>query len=259
MTQVKVRPTGDYRAIRKATARRYGLELHSLQKSPFAGIVQVENVWIEAPLPSDDRWLVAYRVVVQEGRAVVAELRVFPNEPERQDPGEWSGEWLGRKAHVPAGGVSTRGLRSIRLGAGLHSLTALVDRVKGMGSDYRWLLDPEGGWYGAFGITESLTTEPARPASSGRGRPALPPEEYARIAAAYVKALDRGSPNPIQDVARDLGLRVSTVRSRIHIARIRGLLDRGRQGYAGGQLLPAAQKLLRKMKKGSAYGQKKTR
>ena len=50
-----------------------------------------------------------------------------------------------------------------------------------------------------------------------------------------------------------LGLPVTTVRSRIHAARNRGLLDRGRQGYAGGQLLPAAKPVL-KTKKGLRHG-----
>jgi hypothetical protein len=254
-----VRPIGRVQAIRARTARHHGLEVEPLTHGPFTGVVPVEDVWIEAPLALDERWLVAYRVVVRDGRALVAELRVFPNEPsEERDPGEWSGQWLGRKAPVPAGGLSTRVLRSIRLGHDVHSLTGLVDRVKKKGKAYQWLLDPDHGWYGYFGITEALSTKPVRRSVSGPGRPALPPEEYARVAAAYVRAIGRGSPTPVQEVARELALRLSTVRSRIHAARERGLLDRGRQGYAGGQLSPVARKLLKQTKRGSRHG-KKTR
>jgi hypothetical protein len=249
MLRPTVRPIARLQAIRSATARRHGLEVQPLKPGPFAGLVRVEDVWIEAPLARDDRWLVAYRVVVQEGRALVAELRVFPNEPsEARDPGEWSGQWLGRQAPIPAGGLSTRALLSIRLGRDMHSLTALVESVKAKGETHRWLLDPKHGWYGSFGITETV-----RPAAPRRGRPALPLHEYVRVAAAYVNAIRRGSPNPVQEVARDLALPPSTVRSRIHFARNRGLLDRGRQGYAGGQLSPAARKLLKQMK-GSQHG-----
>ena len=233
-------------AIREKDARHYGLQLHPFRKSPFAGVVHVENVWIEAPLDADNRWLVAYRVVVQEGRAVVAELRVFPNEPEHKNPGEWSAEWVGRHAVVPAGGLSTRGLRSIRIGREMHSLKALIDRAKGH-IDTRWMLSAEHGTYGQFGITEELGTAPIR-AATNRGRPQKPLGVYVDVAVAYVKAIEGGSHNPVQDVARVLGLPVTTVRSRIHAARNRGLLDRGRQGYAGGQLLPAAKAVPRRRK-----------
>jgi hypothetical protein len=204
-----------------------------------------EALWIEMPLPVDAAWTVAYRVIVQKTRAVVAEVRVFPSEPDIPDreAGSWRGEWLGRKAHVPSGGLSTRALRSIRLGYDVRSLEQVITQVK-QNPDLRPLLDPEHGWLGAMGLTQDLTTDRPRATVAGRGRPALPRSEYAALAAAYVAACASGSRRPVLDVARQRGDSVSLVRARIHTARRLGFLERGSPGCAGGTLTPAARTLL---------------
>lgn len=224
-------------------------------------MVETEDLWIEMPLPIDAAWIVAYRVVVQKTRAVVAEVRVFPSEPDIPDreAGSWQGEWLGRQAQVPAGGLSTRALRSIRLGHDVRSLDLVITQVKqNPDPRVRRLLDPERGWLGAIGLTEAMTTDRPRAAVAGRGRPALPRSEYAALAAAYVAALAGGRRQPVLDVANQFTLSVSCVRARIHTARRLGFLERGSPGSAGGALTPAARRLLRQTtRKEGQHGKKK--
>src|SRR5215813_1022859 len=109
-TNFKVTAIGTLEPTTKAAAKRLGLTWRPASK--FYGVVPVENIWMEAPLPSDERWLVAYRIVMQEDRPQVAEVRVFPNEPVRDTAGVWSAELLGSHVRsVPHGGLSTRMLR----------------------------------------------------------------------------------------------------------------------------------------------------
>jgi hypothetical protein len=264
MTPVKTFGLFDSRLVGPLTARRYGLDVRPLlSPREVAGIVQVENLWLETSLPGDPAWTVAYRIALQDGRAVVAELRVFPTESDvpNREPGSWRGEWLGRKAPVPAGGLTTRAVRSIRVGQDVQSLANYVDEIR-KEPDLRWFLDPKHGWLGHLGITDSLKIERPRAVRPGRGRPTLPARAYLDVATAYAAAVERGSRSPIQDVAATLAIPVSTVRARIHTARRLGFLDPGRQGHAGGQLMPAARRLLQKTrltKKGSRHGKTRTR
>jgi hypothetical protein len=76
----------------------------------------VGEIWLETAL--DDQWRAASRLAVQNGRPVIAEVRVFPHEPgDRQHvPGRWSADVLGVLAKVPDEGLTARGLRKTRLG-----------------------------------------------------------------------------------------------------------------------------------------------
>jgi hypothetical protein len=69
--------------------------------------------------------------------------------------------------------------------------------------------------------------------------------DYARVAAAYVAALD--DPAPVQKVAAQLHLSPSSVRDLLHEARShrRGLLTKLKRGKAGGALTPKALQLLK--------------
>jgi len=232
--------------IRAAFARRYGLDPIPIPPI-YDAVLDVQDIWLESELPADSRWRVAYRVLLREGRVIVAEVRVFPRETNRVlGPGEWLAEWLGRKAaDVPAGGLSTRDLRSIRLGHDVHSIKAIVDELKASAPQ---LLDPSFGQFGELGLTAHFGSAAKPKKATGRGRPALDAMEYAVLAAAYADAVAAGSRHPIRDVAERCGLTTNKVRSRIHAARARGFLDRGRQGNAGGLLQPVALKILKKQK-----------
>jgi hypothetical protein len=241
MSAPKITSVGRLVPIAPKTARRLGLEVRPW---PAGSGIYVDDVWLEVPLEGDKRWVVAYRVVVQNGRAIVAEIRVFPNEPDRETAGEWSGQSLGAKAAVPAGGLSTRALRSIRLGHDVHSLKKLEDYFRSnRPEDVQRLLE-------SFGLDGIRSNGQTARASGGRGRPALPREEYARLASAYADAVGRGSRNPIRELAQQLGLPATRIRARIHRARELGFLDPGSQGSAGGHLMPAARRAL----KGARYG-----
>jgi hypothetical protein len=72
--------------------------------------------------------------------------------------------------------------------------------------------------------------------------------DYARVAAAYVAALD--DPAPVRKVAEQLHLSPSSVRDLLHEARShrRGLLTTLKRGKAGGALTPKALQLLKEAK-----------
>jgi hypothetical protein len=76
-----------------------------------------------------------------------------------------------------------------------------------------------------------------------RGRPDL---YYARLAAAYVSAVESGNPRPVAAVAEQLGDGYSSayVRDALHRARERGLLIRPPRGRAGGRLTNKALAML---------------
>ena len=57
------------------------------------GDVQVEDLWLEIPV--GDGWIAAYRLNVAEGATTFSEFRVFPNEGDRANPGEWRGSFWG--------------------------------------------------------------------------------------------------------------------------------------------------------------------
>lgn len=244
MTTPQARPLLTTRPVDVATARRYGLDVFTppVHTMDLRSWVRIADLWLEAPLPADAAWTVAYRMVVQDKRAVVAELRIFPTEdhPDRE-AGSWSGEWLGTKAQVPAGGLTTRAVRSVQLGHDVHALGSIAERLRQVDP---MLLDTELGSFGAVGFTADLIRD--RPAGKrGRGRPALSPRLYAEIAAEYAAAVARGSRQPIQDLADARREPVTQVRARVHKARQLGFLDTGWQGAAGGRLTPAARRLLR--------------
>jgi hypothetical protein len=85
----------------------------------FPGARGFNECWIERPLSND--WMQAVRLAVQDGRPVIAELRIFPapkwNEQSASDkvlpaeePGCWAVEWLGDRAKIPPGGLPARGV-----------------------------------------------------------------------------------------------------------------------------------------------------
>lgn len=243
INQLTVRWSWARRAVGPTDAKRYDLDVKRAVGREVAGVVSMSELWIESPL--DEHWLVAYRIVIQRARAVVSEVRVFPNESSPRQSGVWSGAWRGvggkTAASVPLGGVTTRLLRRVRLGHDVHSLPRIVERIV---REYG-RVPP-----GLVRCGVSVTPAAGSPRTgSGRGRPALPPHTYARIAAAYAKAVARGSTRPVQELADRFEQPVARMRSRIQRARARGYLEPGVQGQAGGRLTPLAKRLLKVKKR----------
>lgn len=188
------------------------------------------ETWLEVPVGDD--WVAAYRIVPDEDRRpVVAELRVFPNEPGRRRPGRWSAERLGDQSPVPGHGLTARLLRQVKV-------TEHVDRLMPQILEATRKKVP-GGRVAERMAEHGLADD--RPRFRGRGRD----DAYlALLASQYVQLLDQGSRSPVQALASQLGQNPAEVRDLIHEARVRKLLTDAPKGRAGGQLTPRAMTLI---------------
>jgi hypothetical protein len=162
-------------------------------------------------------WAYAMQIRMEQGRWVVAALRVFP-EAELLDSNRMkylkSGPITDRA--IPPGGLTARQLRQISFQEPLAPYNGLMKAAKKIADQYK--------------ITSPQTSD----------------YDLARIAEIYVDVLRRGSRRSNQDRAKRTGLSPSQVRDAIHKARARGLLTPSRgQGFAGGELTPTAADLLK--------------
>src|SRR5207244_498787 len=89
--------------------------------SPGLGTVAVTEKWFATPIVdtpgASADWVAWFRVVNQDGQPVIAEVRLLPSSGEHDElePGQWSIEALGVSAPAPAGGITSRLLRHVRL------------------------------------------------------------------------------------------------------------------------------------------------
>jgi hypothetical protein len=191
--------------------------------------------WVEIPL--DDDWTSVARLAAQGGQLVVAELRLFPNEPDRRRRDTWSAALLGPLAPVPRGGLTVATVRKARLGDYRRRTRQILEQIR-----------KQYGTTGAALTVEALGLPPdaqsmTRPRAARAGT--LPDAFYARLAAEYVRLIERGSRRPVVELATRHRLRPAQMRDRIHEARERGLLTLGYQGRPGGVVTPRAQAMLR--------------
>jgi hypothetical protein len=210
------------------------------------------ELWLDARLTSE--WRASYRLAIQGGRVVVAELRIFPAPQPLSDLGPGSHSLAHvltqQSTELPAGGLSTRLVRAVRVGNDVRSLAEIIDFVR---VKYPAALAPDG-ILGRAGITaKTLTTPPPprAPADAKRGRPQKPALMYAQLASEYADLVAGGSDKPVEELATRWGEQVTCIRSRLQTARRLKFLEPGTRGNAGGILLPAAKQLL---KKGTRHG-----
>lgn len=210
------------------------------------GEASVFEAWVEVPL--DGAWIVGYGIVNDQGTPVVGELRLFPAEPDRPGPGRWSAELLGLEARAPRGGITARVLRRVRVRAYLAKMSHFIRDVRaaapGLADMYGW------------SVREAPVMAESRLEGQRRGPKGRPDSFYARVARDYVRALERGSYEPVAAVARRRGESVAKVRDMIRRARKRGLLTLEGPGKRGGVLTEQAEALLRPVR---AKGKRRTR
>ena len=207
------------------------------------------DIWAELSL--DGGWTVAYRVALDRyNYPVIGEIRLFPSESWRPNnyEGRWSAEVLGSRARAPRGGIKQKLLRSIPTRHHARVLSRAMTYYQEQHQSLR----------GRFSLGRNpnpyrsdagpKTRHPgALPKTSSRGRPALPEIAYARVARAYVDAIERRSRSPAKDVARMLRTNERRIRGMIARARTRGLLTRAPSpGGYGGSLTEHARALLKK-------------
>jgi hypothetical protein len=219
---------------------------YSTWLAPHIGVTQKEakaasampgwgrSVWYETPI--DDTWMAAYRLAQQAGHIVVAEIRVFPLEPERPrlsstGAGLWSAELLGDMAKVPREGLSARVLRKVRMGEHTMMADEALESWRSLG-----ILK------GMSGLAD--TARMTKLEAPTRGRPGHPPLHYARLARTYAAAVARKSPRPTEVVAARHRLTLGHARDLIHKARVRGFLTTTIKGRPAGALTPKAKALL---------------
>ncbi|HEY3067858.1 MAG TPA: hypothetical protein VGL09_18870 [Methylomirabilota bacterium] len=236
LTKPTLTRTGHWHFVDRADARRVGAQMQELEEHVRKSLVgvNIDDLWLEVPI-RDGEWVAAYRVLSQNGTPVIGEVRLFPNERNRQNSGVWSGVLLGPKATVPAGGVTHRLLRELRVGHHLSEMGGILANIRRQGFEDDVLA--------GHGLAQA-----APPAASGRrrGRKPFPDRFYAEVARDYVDAIERGSKRPTVEAARRLPLaRRQRVRDILHEARQRELLtDPPRGRRQGGDLTPRARALL---------------
>jgi len=185
-------------------------------------------------------WTAVYRLIPRDGRPIVTELRVLPSD-EKVLVGApvhttANGEPLGGH-EIPGDGLTAAVLKNeIVMGRHIYELLPA------------WLRKNRHSHFSTFfaSLLGSLGFDLERkPRRGRRGPKGWPEEEYAQLAADYVRACESGSRSPVVDVAKARGMKDSALRAALSRARERGLLTRQTGGRAGGQLTPRAKALLR--------------
>jgi hypothetical protein len=213
-------------------AQRLGFSLNELRR--VGPLVYTDQTWLEVDVADD--WRAAVRLAVQDGRVVVSELRVFPQDRPLGGgvTGLWRGEVLGPRAPVPAGGLTSALLRRVRMPRYAAHAAAVVE-------SWRQAVHDESAREALPGVREG--GEDRAVPTPARIRGGRPDRFYAELAKEYVRVLAT-SRRPIADIARRRKLPPAQVRDMIHEARVRALLSEGRQGASGGYLMPRAERLL---------------
>jgi hypothetical protein len=186
------------------------------------------ELWMEVPVGK--QWLAACRILPQDGVPVIVELRLYPQNP-RNTPGRWAGELAGPRATFPAGGISTKLLRDVRLGLSARAWAYFNEYLRRMPKT----------------VAEQLARAAQTDVHAGaRRRTGRPDRFYARVAQRYVRLVMKGSRRPNEQIAAQIEESISKVRDFITQARRRGLLTQApKMGQRGGSLTQRALKLLK--------------
>jgi len=209
------------------------------------------DCWLEVPI--DDGWIAAYRLVPQDGRPVLAELRIFHRDDDVEvfmsgrdqrltdvEAGEWLAETKGFEAPVPPGGLTARMVKKVRPGDFIADATEVMRMM-----ELNWneaLVHADGGILRRYGFTRE-----APRAKERRGRPPAHDDSwYADLAQDYTRIIESGNArSPVKQLAKERGYTPNSMSRLINRARDRGMLKGSHPGKAGGQLTDLAVHLLK--------------
>jgi hypothetical protein len=234
---------------RLPVSRAYALRLGIQEKELLPHVVGdrkdviVPEFWVEAPLNED--WMVAYRLLPQQGLVIVGEVRIYPFESKmRADPfrrkGEWSAHVLGIRARAPVGGLTAKLVRSISMKTPMADARDFFDWIFSRAAAHVPLFEA---------LSKHLTRASFRARrKSKRGRKSFSDEDYARVVSEYVLLCSQKSFQPIKDIAKKLNAKPAKIRTMIFQARRRGLLTRIGPGRGGGSLTQKGKELCSKMR-----------
>ena len=201
--------------------------------------------WVEFEL--EEPWTVTLGFVNHGEELVLADVRIFPTRP---TPGErglnprernskkgrgW-GDWSWDPNLVPAGGLTVRKLRTLRLGDAMRVALATLPSPDN---------HPD---FADAGFVTAKRSVRKRPANDDRRR--RPPQLLASVAVIYEHACDAGE-HPNQKIHDDLTgsdpwwFDRSTVPSLVRAARAAGYLTPATKGRASGRATAAAHAVLR--------------
>lgn len=231
-TRTKLSAVSIRRKMRGAKQTAAGRWCHVIQHTDG----ETDEVFISR---IDEAWAYEMRLTRQDGRWVVAELRVLPYSPALESSAlARARETPEPRPSVPKGGLTARHLRGIRFGDGpISSLQALDAICVNLARIYRQRERLQRKMEGLERRRDRVLSEEERLARRDL--------RLARVASCYVEARNGRSRRVNVDVARLLNMDITQVRDAIHLARKRGLISSsGRRGAPGGHLTARAIALL---------------
>lgn len=191
-----------------------GDEIHPRPLGADVVLVDVDETWRVMRL--GQRWAVGYRIGLQGGIPAIAEIRIYPWEPNQPIPGQWSAETLGHRAQFPAGGVRAGMLRRIRILSVLRGMLSHLQSRKQDADEY---------FAGASALRRpSLLKDLTAIAHQARRKPRISDRELQRVAHAYRRALNREPARASVIASEILRLPRERVRYLIWLARRRHML-----------------------------------
>jgi hypothetical protein len=178
-------------------------------------------------------WMVMEKFEMQDGRRVVAQLTICPAPLPAVAGTVRKGRRKGDRpedAPVPAGGITARLLRTVKVGKAAEPVIA----------DYRHAIRK---WFGADALKrlDAHTGQPSRRRRRREPRSRRATDRsYAELARDYAWLWQHGERAPTAALAAMRGVPIEKMRSHIHLARANGFLTETSRGRAGGEVTAKA-------------------
>ncbi len=210
------------------------------------------DCWVEALV---GRWIIACRIMpaYSTREPVIGEIRIFPEEPQRQHVGQWSAETRGIRAQAPAGGITKKIIAKIDL----RERASIFDELLCTLSRGDWSLHPlhpemTQQAIDAFSAPQERQRTPknvsrlAIAARSRRGRRRTVSDiELARMAQDYITLLRLKKYHVARTIKKRYRLKTEgQVRMRLLRAKERGLIARFHDDRAMVTLTPTGRAIL---------------